>query len=662
MTLQEIFSEVIHESGASSAALAKGDSGIVIDFSKAYLLDPETCLQLLENPRKFIDEAHHAAQESMRPHSSNVKGVYARIRNLPEDTPLRRIGAHHVGKLLQVSGVVRSVSVVQPVITSAAFRCRSCNNEQETIVQDTQFLKGPQGRCPDCGESAGYDFYPSSSIYMDQQWVTVQEPFDQLPPGQIPRDIRVEARGGLCREANPGDRVKIVCIMDVLQDSPGDRDLTLTMVGRAVDISSSNQEAQLTDFTPEEVESFKRIASDPEVVERLVDSFTPTIYGLRSEKKSILCSLFGGVGKDVAGTKIRGDTHVLLVGDPGCGKSQLLLNGSKVSPRGVLTTGRGSSGVGLTASVSRDQKQGFFLEAGAMVLGDRGNVFCDELDKMRDEDREAIHPAMEQQVIPISKGGINTVLNARCGFIAAANPKVGRWNPYQTIIGNLDLPVTILNRFDLIWVLRDTPDPFKDSALADHVLNVHQGNGVLPPIDSATLRRYIAYSRQFNPKVNQNVSELIKGFYLKLRGASNENDATILITARQLESIIRVSESFARMRLHDEVSTRDAEDAVNLIDESMGKIGLDPDSGKRDMDVLAVGRSMNLQERINLVLNVMGDVKRESIDGVVFQDELARRLVASYKWSDVDIEKILGVMKNDGLVFCPRLGVVAVTQ
>jgi replicative DNA helicase Mcm len=660
--ISNLFLEVFGSSGAKESALSRGEYGLVADFNAVYNLDPEGAVVLLEKPMRYLETINDAAREAVRVSvdREELPRFFARVRNLPEESVIRRVGSGHIGKLVQVSGIAKTVSMVQPMIVSAAFKCRACGVETKQIPQEGQFLKTPQGKCDECGESAGFDLYPASSRYTDQQWLTVQEPPDQLNPGQMPRELRVEARGGLCREANPGDRVRVVCVVDVAQDRPNDPDRTLALVGRAVDILATNQEAQAADFTPEDEARIREIAADPLVVEHLLDSFAPTIYGMRHEKRSALCSLFSGVPKESGGIRVRGDIHTLYLGDPGVGKSQLLRLTAMISPRGVFTTGRSSSAAGLTAAVVRDKDQGFYLEAGALVLADKGTVAIDELDKMRDEDREAIHPAIEQQIVAVAKGGINTTLNSRCGVVAAANPKLGRWNPYKGILDNMDLPVSLLNRFDLIWIVRDSPEQGRDAALADHVLATHQAEAHAPPIDARMLRRYISYARRINPVLTREAAEYVKAYYLKLRGVHKENVAqgenTILITARQLESIVRVGEAHARMRLHERVERVDIEDAVALVDESMRTVGIDPESGERDMDAILVGIPKNLQERMRAYMDVVGEVKASSIDKIAEESEVNKRLVATYGWKVEEIEKIRDTLIRDGRVWQPRLG------
>jgi replicative DNA helicase Mcm len=369
--------------------------------------------------------------------------------------------------------------------------------------------------------------------------------------------------------------------------------------------------------------------------------------------------LFSGVGKELPDVNIRGDINVLLVGDPGTGKSQLLQYASKVAPRGLYTTGRGSTAAGLTAAVVKEGGTGnFILEAGALVLGDKGICCIDEMDKMRDEDRGAIHPAMEQQVVSIAKGGIVATLNARTSILAAANPTLGRYNPYQTIAQNMNLPVTILSRFDLIFVLRDLPELEKDSRMAEHILRLHMAAGtpVSTSIGSDLLRKYISYSKRIRPVMTEEVVEGFRDFYVKMRTASMEGGeaSAISITARQLESLVRLAEARARVHLREEVTVEDAAAAIALMQRSLEQVGIDVTTGELDIDILYTGKPRSLQMQLQRVLGVISEMER--ITGVVKDDDLFDSLIEDHGISRTEAARLIGVLMRDGTIYSPRPG------
>ncbi|GAH33841.1 unnamed protein product, partial [marine sediment metagenome] len=284
------------------------------------------------------------------------------------------------------------------------------------------------------------------------------------------------------------------------------------------------------EITPEDEEAIKLLANDPQIYSKTIQSIAPSLYGLDKIKEAIALQLFGGVLKERPDVRIRGDIHVLLVGDPGTGKSQLLQYVVKVSPRGLYTTGRGSTAAGLTAATVKEKDGGFVLEAGALVLADMGICCIDEMDKMRKEDRGAIHPAMEQQIVSIAKGGIVATLNARDAILAAANPTLGRYNAYQSIAENIStFPVTLLNRFDLIFIVKDIPNEEKDAQITKHILDIHVDSELSkPPIEPTLLRKYISYSKRITPKLSPEARKCIEILQLGQNPMISHSSASLI--------------------------------------------------------------------------------------------------------------------------------------
>jgi len=402
-----------------------------------------------------------------------------------------------------VTGIIVRATSIQPFILKAAFTCGQCG-ETLLLDQTDQFLKTPR-ECSTCGSRRGFELNAKESVFIDSQRFAIQERPEELPAGQLPRQVNVELRDDIVDITRPGDRVSITGVLNLIRkQTRGGTLRVFDFTLEANNVAVSGREMELLEITEEDEEEIREIASDPWVHRRLLQSIAPSIFGLDSIKESILYLLFNGVSKNLPDVRIRGDINVLLVGDPGTGKSQLLGFAAKVAPRGLITTGRGSTAAGLTAAVVREGGTGsFVLEAGALVLGDKGVVCIDEMDKMRDEDRGAIHPAMEQQVVSIAKGGIVATLNARTSILAAANPTLGRYNPYQTIAQNISLPVTLLSRFDLIFVLRDIPEKERDNRMAEHILRLHltASSPDTTHLNTEILRKYISYARRIDPRL-----------------------------------------------------------------------------------------------------------------------------------------------------------------
>jgi replicative DNA helicase Mcm len=430
------------------------------------------------------------------------------------------------------------------------------------------------------------------------------------------------------------------------------------MVMEASHIEVSGRESEMTAISPEDEEKIKEIAQDPWVHRRLLQSIAPSIYGYENIKESILYLLFGGVTKELPDVRIRGDINVLLVGDPGTGKSQLLQFAAKIAPRGLMTTGRGSTAAGLTAAVVKEGGTGnYVLEAGALVLSDQGICCIDEIDKMREEDRGAIHPAMEQQIVPIAKGGIVATLNARTSILAAANPTLGRYNPYQTIGQNINLPVTILSRFDVIFVLKDVPDAERDATMAEHILGLHRsaGSTITSPIDPELFRKYISYAKtRVRPLLSEEVVTRFRDFYVKMRTASVEGGeaSAVAITARQLESLVRLAEARAKAHLRTDVTKEDAEAVITLMQTSLEQVGIDVSTGQIDIDILYTGKPRSLQTQLQKVLGKIAELERT---GPVKDDDLYEAL-AEDGVNRSDAAKLISTLMRDGTIFSPRPG------
>jgi replicative DNA helicase Mcm len=375
-------------------------------------------------------------------------------------------------------------------------------------------------------------------------------------------------------------------------------------------------------------------------------------------KEAIALQLFGGSAKLLEDkTRIRGDIHILIVGDPGIGKSQMLKYVSKLAPRGIYTSGKGTSGVGLTAAAVRDELGGWSLEAGALVLGDRGNVCVDELDKMRPEDRSAIHEALEQQTISIAKAGIMATLNSRCSVLAAANPKYGRFDRFKPTAEQINLPSTILSRFDLIFVIEDKPDPDRDKRLAGHILRIHKNTSIPFEIDPELLRKYIAYARkEVHPKLTQEAMRVLEEFYVGMRGGvDDEEDAPVPITARQLEALVRLSESSARIRLSQEVTDYDAKRAILLQQKCLKQVGYDPETGKVDIDKVEGRTPKSDRDKYRLISETIKRLEDEyngKAPKQILMDELENR----YNMDEEKVEEVIRVLKRNGTIYEPKQG------
>ena len=396
-------------------------------------------------------------------------------------------------------------------------------------------------------------------------------------------------------------------------------------------------------FSEEEEAEFLEMSRRPDIYNVLADCIAPSIYGNRDIKKAIACLLFGGSKKILPdGMKLRGDINVLLLGDPGTAKSQLLKFVEKVAPIAIYTSGKGSSAAGLTASVQRDHTtREFYLEGGAMVLADGGVVCIDEFDKMRDEDRVAIHEAMEQQTISIAKAGITTILNARTSVLAAANPIFGRYDDLKSPGENIDFQTTILSRFDMIFIVRDEHERGRDERIARHVMGIHMGGrGTEEVAESAIpvdkMKRYISYCKsRCAPRLSPEAAEKLSSHFVQIRkqvhAAELERNArsSIPITVRQLEAIIRITESLAKMRLSPIATTEHVDEAIRLfLASTMDAVNQGQNQGSKELNEEVTKLEDELRRRLPIGWSTsLATLKREFVERKGYSEQGLNRAI-----------------------------------
>ena len=646
-----------------SGMAVSGNKSFVVDFDELLAAEPKLAQQLMDKPDEYLEYANRAAKAQLQieepEYAEEIVNVTVRFQGLPEATPLRILGSKHIGKFVMLEGIVVRASPARPMVMEAAFKCKWCG-AMSNISQSGPFLTAPLAcSAPECRRKSSFDFIQEESTFIDSQDVRIQERPEDLPPGQLPRwlDIKLLERD-LVDAARPGDHIAVVGVTRAVAahlPKVGQlRSFTLHLETNFIDVESKEPDKVL--ITPEEEKKIRELSKDPEIHNMILHSLAPSVYGYEHLKEAIMYLLFGGTGKHFPDITIRGDMNVLIVGDPGTAKSQLLQYVAKIAPRGLYTSGRGTTAAGLTAAVLRDKAGGMTLEAGALVLADKGVAAIDEMDKMRTEDRVAIHEVMEQQTVSVAKGGIVATLNARTSILAAANPTLGRYDAYRTVSENISLPVTILSRFDLIFVLRDVPEAVKDAQMTDHILDLHR-RGTVPteaPIESELFRKYISYSKNIKPTLTQDAMDCLKDFYLRMRSASETEGTPVAITARQLESLVRLSEARARIALRDKVTLEDAESAIEIMKISLEQVGIDMTSQKFDIDIIMTGKPKSLRDRLSIILGLITTMEKET--GMVDKDRLIEKLQTEYDVLSGEAERLIGQLLKEGTLFAPRDG------
>uniref|UniRef100_A0A0N7ZC12 DNA replication licensing factor MCM2 n=1 Tax=Scylla olivacea TaxID=85551 RepID=A0A0N7ZC12_SCYOL len=554
---------------------------------------PEAPTEMLE----IMDSAAKDVTLSMFPQYERItREIHVRITDLPLIEELRSLRQLHLNQLIRTSGVVTATTTILPQLSIVKYDCNKCSFVLGPYVQ-SQSTEVKPGSCPECLSKGPFTINMEQTVYQNYQRITLQESPGKVTAGRLPRSKDIILLGDLCDMCKPGDEIEVTGVYTNNYDGSLNTNqgfpvfATIIMANHIAKKDNTNAVKGLTD---EDIKSIVSLSKDQRIAERIVSSVAPSIYGHEDIKRALALSLFGGETKNPGEKhKVRGDINVLLCGDPGTAKSQFLKYVEKIAPRAVFTTGQGASAVGLTAYVQRSPvTREWTLEAGALVLADKGICLIDEFDKMNDADRTSIHEAMEQQSISISKAGIVTSLQARCAVMAAANPIGGRYDPSMTFAENVDLSEPILSRFDILCVVRDIVDPLQDEHLARFVVGSHVRHHPLAtaadvaafPTEGAVtgganlagvekipqdlLRKYIIYAREkVHPKLHQMDQDKVAKMYSELRRESMST-GSIPITVRHIESMIRMAEAHARMHLRDHVHEDDVNMAIRVMLES----------------------------------------------------------------------------------------------
>lgn len=537
--------------------------------------------------------------------------TYLVPRTVEKTVPLRAVRSEHVGRLLSVTGIVTRVTEVKPKVVAAVYVCHGCGYEVYQEVTGRSYM--PIVTCPTANHVQGgtdAQLMPNYTAckYVKYQELKLQEPAEQVPIGNIPRTMSVKLNGELTRTCTSGDVVKISGIFLPMPFSgykamkAGFLADTFLEGTRVMQLKKTYADETHDEDTRHELHALRH---ETDVYDRLAKSIAPEIFGSIDVKKALLLLLLGAPAKRLPdGMRLRGDLHVCLMGDPGVAKSQFLKHVTKIAPRAVYTTGKGSSGVGLTAAVMRDPVTNeLMLEGGALVLADTGVACIDEFDKMNESDRTAIHEVMEQQTVSIAKAGITTSLNARTSVLAACNPAYGRYNRARAPAENINLPAALLSRFDLLFLLLDTPSSDTDLKLARHVTYVHR-TGVHPSlgfdvVSARAIRAHIAEARGVDPVVGQDsgLTEYLVSNYVAMRGKEVDDgaDAKEYTSPRILLSVLRIAQALARLRLCGRVERRDVDEALRLMEASKASLGVvatrrgEGDADEADLDALIGG-------------------------------------------------------------------------
>lgn len=643
----------------------KGEEFLVLDFAELIKFNTELAEDILEQPEELLKAAEISIKEFDLP--KKVRKFTIRLNNLPDSQRIRisDIRSKHLSKLVWCEGIVRQKSDVRPHVTAAKFECPSCGNILNVLQLDKKY-KEPT-RCG-CGRKG--KFKEIAKELVDGQGIILEEAAEDLDGAQ-PKRMNVFLKDDLVsplseRRSSPGTMVKL---SGIISEIP----ITLRSGGQATKfdlVLESNYLEPLQDdisdmkISAEELKEIKEIAKTENVINFLAENLAPSIYGHDKIKEALVLQLAGGCRKvRPDGVITRGDMHMLLIGDPGSGKSQLLKRVSKIAPKSRFTSGKGATGAGLTASVVKDEfLGGWSLEAGTLVLANKGFAVIDELDKMSKEDRSALHEALEQQTISIAKANIQATLRCETTVLAAANPKFGRFDPYDLIANQINLPPALINRFDLIFPVKDMPHREKDEMMASFILKFHKNpEKAKSKIETELLKKFFAYLRkEINPVMSDEAIEEIKEYYINMRnsGISSEGGVkSIPITARQLEGLVRLAEASAKLSFSKEVTKKDAQKAIELVDYCLNQIAKDAETGKIDIDRLGSRITATQRNSISIIKEIITAVEEQQGNKIIPIESIIE--AAQEKSIPKEkVEETLEKLRRTGDIFEPKRGFI----
>ena len=645
-------------------SIRKNVNVITLDFMKITEFSNKLSDEILSNPEETLRLIELAIEES-----GLIKNARVRLINFPksQEIKIRNIRSRHLNEMIVIEGIIRQASDVRPQVVNAKFECPSCGTIMSVLQIEKKFREPP--RCS-CGRRGGFKLVNKDMV--DTQRLVVEEAPESLSGGEQPKRINIFVKEDLVEpkmeeKTTPGSRIKAI---GILKEVPvplhsGGLSTRFELAVEANNIIPLEETFEELDITDEDEKQILELSEDPMIFENLAQSITPSIWGYDKIKKSLVLQLFGGVQKThTDGQKSRGDIHILLIGDPGVAKSVTLGFMANISPKGRYVVGKSASGAGLTATVVRDEYlRGWSLEAGAMVLSNKGLVCIDELEKMDPTDRSAMHEAMEQQTITVSKANVQATLRAETSVLAAANPKFGRFDPTQPIAQQIDLPPTLINRFDIIFTLRDIPNREKDERIAEHVLHEHRKESGGMTIPRELFRKYVAYAKQrIRPELTDEAIEEIKNFYIELRNKPTAVESglrPIPISARQLQALIRMSEASAKIRLSKNVDKEDAKRAIEIMKYYLMQVGYDYESKTFDIDRISGKFSTSQRGKILTVRDTIIDLENR-MGKMIPIEEIEKELEG--KMSKEDIDEAIDKLSRSGDIFSPRKGYVSRTN
>ena len=644
---------------------------LYVDYRIFEIKYPEIADLLIKKPETVVAAAKEALSE-LKPYiPGDVKfEPHVRFVGLPSDTFLiEHLGSSNLNEIVAFKGVVTRRADVMHKVKIAAYKCAMCGSEVKYIVE-RGFV--PPRKCDECKKVGTMRQFEEKSTFMDIQRAEVQELLERVRGGAPAAHVELLLEDDLVNSIAPGDNIEITGIMRLKQPIKirQKQELIYSRYIESNSAQSLKRDFEEIEITKEDEARIKELAKDPNITDYLVKSVAPAIYGHDEVKKALALQLFGGTkGKKMkGGASIRDDIHILLIGDPGLAKSRFLLSVNELAPKSIYVSGKSVTGTGLTVSAERDElgEGGWTLKAGAIVLASGGSVQIDEFDKIADEDRAALHEALETQSVSVAKAGIVAKFKSKTSVLAAANPKYGRFDQTKNLAEQFDVPPTLLSRFDLIFPIVDVLDEEKDSKLAEHILSTHRGEEKQDKepvtVEREMLRKYISYARRrIFPKLSKEASDKIGEFYVELRGKSKDA-GSVAITPRYLEGLVRLAEANAKMRMSDVVEAEDAEVAINLLNYVMKQVMIDRETGLLDVDVVTTGKPKSARDRMQKIDTIREIIKEhlKHEDSADVEDVI--KDAASYEIDETEAKRIISELLRRGELYEKEHGHVRIVR
>lgn len=644
------------------------NKSLYVEFRHLESFDHDVSDYLLSKPDEWFEAATEAISESIF-QFKELPDIKVRVTGIPAilEVGISKLRDIHLGKFLSLRCVISKTSEVRPAYEVASFQCMRCGHITKVDQsKDLDLLQEPFAGCENstCGKKGPFKLVQEESVMYNHQYLKIQEPIENLRGGQ-PEFLNVSCADEIAGVTKPGDKVIITGILKGKPKSIKDgktKYLDFIFVANAIEKSDADYENM--EVTPEELAQIKEMAKAGTLKDKILLSVAPSIFGLEDIKLGIALQLFGGMPVNLPdGTRKRGDIHILMVGDPGCGKSQILDFVAKFAPRAVSFSGKSSSEAGLTGAAVKDELDGkWWIQPGALTLADGGVCCADEVEKMKAGALGSIHEALEQQMVHISKV-VKADMWTRTAFLGAANPKYGRYDKYTPISEQITHGDAFISRMDLLFVLQDIPNNTSDTKLARHILGTLRGNAEItePGMDLELFRKCIAYARtNVFPVLTDESEELIIRFFVRTRDAEGGKHETVPITARTLEAAFRLATAHARMRLSNVIEEVDAREAVKLLESNLRSVGIDPETGELDANIIACGTSNSQERKLKLIIGIIKELtSRDTAKNHSARKEDVLAMCEAEKI--IDAEKHIRKLRDRGDILCPEEGYYKLT-